>query len=157
MEAYRRIATAASIEDLRKVAADLKEAYGEAPKPVSRLLDLGELRVAAASLGIRTITIRGQDVLFRTDSPKPVQDKLTAPTAREARVAPVPISAPRSVRIAVATPSKPEALPSFPASAVRVLPPPSGEKLHEVYLRPPANYMDPETLLTVLRRRLAPQ
>jgi hypothetical protein len=35
-----------------------------------------------------------------------------------------------------------------------VLPPPSGERLHEVYFRPPANAMEPETLLAVLRRRL---
>src|SRR5437588_9113925 len=43
----------------------------------------------------------------------------------------------------------------FRSGAVRVLPPPSGEKLHEVYWRPPANYLDPETLVRVLRKRLA--
>jgi hypothetical protein len=146
---------AASDGDLKKVAEDLKGAYGEPAKPVSRLLDLAELRVLAAGLGIKTISIRGQDVLFRTDSPKPVQERLlNSPSLREGaggREPNAPVARglpPRPARVATAA-------PSFPPSAVRVLPPPSGEKLHEVYLRPPANYMEPETLLRVLRKRLA--
>lgn len=159
MEAYRRIATAASDAELRKVGEDLKGAYGEPAKPVSRLLDLAELRVLAAGLGVKTISIRGQDVLFRTDSPKAVQDRLISlPKAgaegRNSGILRAKDLAPTKTRVAPATP-KPDTLPSFPASAVRVLPPPTGERLHEVYLRPPANYMDPETLLRVLRKRLA--
>jgi transcription-repair coupling factor (superfamily II helicase) len=148
MEAYRRIATAATIEQLVQIGADLKAAYGEPPRPVARLLDLGELRIAAAGLGIRTITVRGPDVLFRTDSPRAVQDRLLAsPPGRSA-----PGAKPATSRMGAA---KPEGSVFSPA-AVRTLPPPTGEKLHEVYLRPPTNYMEPETLLRVLRRRLAP-
>jgi hypothetical protein len=44
--------------------------------------------------------------------------------------------------------------PPEPETPVRVLPPPAGEKLHEVYLRVTANYLEPETLLAVLRKRL---
>ncbi len=160
MEAYRRIATAASASDLAKVAEDLKAAYGEPARPVSRLLDLAELRVQAAGLGIKTISIRGQDVLFRTDSPRPVQERLvSSPSLREGAGGWKPKASvahgapPRPTRIAVTAPGKPD-LPSFPPSAVRVLPPPTGERLHEVYLRPPANYLEPETLLAVLRYRL---
>jgi transcription-repair coupling factor (superfamily II helicase) len=157
MEAYRRIATASSDADLKKVAEDLKGAYGEPAKPVSRLLDLAELRVLAAGLGIKTISIRGQDVLFRTDSPKAEQERLlNSPSLREGAGVRVPERSGPPTKLRVApTITNPGALPSFLASAVRVLPPPSGERLHEVYLRPPANYMDPETLLRVLRKRLA--
>jgi transcription-repair coupling factor (superfamily II helicase) len=122
MEAYRRIATAASPADLQKVAVDFKEAYGDPPKQVERLIALAEVRVGAALLGVRTIAIRGQDVLFRSDRPNEVASKLGGANA----------------------------------GPVRVLPPPSGEKLHEVYWRPPQNYLDPETLARVLRKRLAP-
>ncbi len=38
-------------------------------------------------------------------------------------------------------------------ATVRVLPPASGEKLCEVYYRPPESYLEPDTLLRVLRTR----
>jgi len=134
MEAYRRIATAASAQDLAKVGTDLHEAYGEAPKPVQRLLELAELRVAAAGVGVRTISIRGQDVLLRTEQAEA--------TAQRLRGGPDVGGAP--VR-----------RPPQAAATVRVLPPPTGEKLHEVYYRPlPAAMAEPGTLLAVLRKRL---
>ena len=37
---------------------------------------------------------------------------------------------------------------------VTVLPPKQTEEMSEIYLRPPANYMEPVTLLRVLRTRL---
>jgi transcription-repair coupling factor (superfamily II helicase) len=131
MEAYRRIATSASAQDLAKVATDLHEAYGEPPKPVQRLLELAELRVAAAGVGVRTITLRGQDVLLRTERAEATAEQL------------------RSGGGMGSSPTRSE-----PAT-VRVLPPPTGEKLHEVYFRPaPAALAEPATLLAVLRRRL---
>ena len=39
-------------------------------------------------------------------------------------------------------------------ASVRVLPPTSAGALGEVYFRPPESYMEPATLLAVLRRRL---
>ncbi|MEX2217713.1 MAG: transcription-repair coupling factor [Phycisphaerales bacterium] len=123
MEAYRRIATATSAAGLAKVAADFTEAYGEPPALVKRLLEIAEARVAAAALGVRTISIRGADVLFRTDKPEAIAARLSAGERT--------------------------------ANTVRVLPPPSGEKLHEVYWRVPPNYLDPETLVRVLRKRLS--
>jgi transcription-repair coupling factor (superfamily II helicase) len=124
MEAYRRIATAASADELRKLGEDLKAAYGEPPTPVRRLLDLAEVRLSAGGLGVKTISIRGQDVLFRAEHPEDVAARLTA--------------GPKPGR-----------------ESVRTLPPPSGEKLHEVYWRMPESYLEPETLLRVLRKRLA--
>jgi transcription-repair coupling factor (superfamily II helicase) len=159
MEAYRRIATAASGADLAKVATDLKEAYGEAPKAVQRLLELAEVRVAAAGLGVRTITLRGSDVLFRTDQPAAVAERLRA-SVRQVddgrRAGRPPHQQPRqdANRFSLAAARAMAAPPPEPETPVRVLPPPAGEKLHEVYLRVTANYLEPETLLAVLRKRL---
>jgi transcription-repair coupling factor (superfamily II helicase) len=136
LEAYRRIAIAATSEDLARVAADLAEAYGEPPAPVQRLLDLASIRVALAGLGVRSLAIRGQDLLFRSERPDALAERLRATDPVR------PASRGRAVAVAA-------------ESTVRVLPPPSGEKLSEVYLRLPRNYLEPETLLAVLRRRLA--
>ncbi len=131
MEAYRRIATAASADQLVQVGADLAAAYGAPPKPVQRLLELGELRVAAAGVGIRTITLRGPDVLLRTENAQATAERLqSAALGKQGRPDPA------------ATPT------------IRVLAPPTGERLAEVYFRPPPNHMEPETLLRILRHRL---
>lgn len=49
MEAYRRIATATTREQIEQVKADLTSAYGDPPKQVNRLLFMSELRVAAVA------------------------------------------------------------------------------------------------------------
>jgi len=78
LEAYRRIATATSREMLAQVETDLTQAYGQLPKAVQRLMELAALRVAAAQLDVRTITIREKDVIFRTAHPKTLEDRLNA-------------------------------------------------------------------------------
>jgi transcription-repair coupling factor (superfamily II helicase) len=145
LEAYRRIATARTPAELEKVALDLKQAYGAVPSPVQRLLDLAELRILLAMLFVRTVAIRGQDVMFRTDRPAPLAERLRSSAAESTKSAPAPGSARHFLQQAQMQ----------QAPSVRVLPPPTGEKLHEVYYRPPPNYLEPETLLAVLRRRLA--
>jgi hypothetical protein len=87
---------------------------------------LAEVRVLAAAVGVRTIAIRGQDLLLRSENPAATAERLRA-----------------------AAPAR-----SAGDAAIRVLPPPSGERLSEVYFRPPPNSLEPETLLAVLRRRL---
>ncbi|MFM9996719.1 MAG: transcription-repair coupling factor [Phycisphaerales bacterium] len=161
LEAYRRVAVAATAEELARVAKELTDAYGEPPVQVRRLLDLAELRVAAAGLGVKIITIRGQDVLFRVERTEALAAKLNEKREREAPPQSVRSSVPaRSFerRLAAATAPRPGAaspgLAAPDVSAVRVLPPPSGETLHEVYLRVPRNYLEPDTLLAVLRKRL---
>lgn len=78
LEAYRRIATAGTPEHLRQVEQDLTTAYGAPPGPVRRLLELAELRIASASLDVRTITVREKDVIFKTPRPKDVADRLNS-------------------------------------------------------------------------------
>jgi len=124
LEAYRRIATASSPAALTQVRTDLEAAYGAPPKTVQRLIDLAELRVYAAALDVRTITVREKDVVFRTSAPKLVSERLTS-----AKGAP---------------------------GTVTSLAPKSTDDLAEVYFRPPEVYMkDAESLLAVLRKRLA--
>jgi len=124
LEAYRRIATAGSPAALAQVRTDLDAAYGAPPKPVQRLIDLAELRVHAAALEVRTITVREKDVVFRTAAPKAVADRLNG------------------------TKGAP--------GTVTALAPKSTDDLAEVYFRPPESYMqDAESLLAVLRKRLA--
>ncbi len=162
LEAYRRIAVGTTPDELARVAAELKDAYGDPPAPVQRLLDLAELRIAAAAHGVKTITLRGRDVLFRTDQPEALAEKLrtasSPPGGGERRSrelgAPSPTATPPP-RIRRGAPSATLAHRSgLTTTAVRVLPPPSGESLHEVYLRVPENYLEPETLLSVLRKRM---
>ncbi len=66
MEAYRRISRAETLDELRRIAQSLREAYGEPPAPAQTLLDLAEIRLAAASLGIDAIKLEGPDLIFRS-------------------------------------------------------------------------------------------
>jgi transcription-repair coupling factor (superfamily II helicase) len=155
MEAYRRLATASGRADLDKITHDLREAYGELPKQLQRLIDLAEVRAAAATFGIKTITLRPPDILFRTENAAAVAEQLRS-VGQASRLPPEVASRasgrPDPNRFSLAKP-KPDAQPE---TSVRVLPPPSGEKLHEVYFRVPESYLEPDTLLAVLRKRLRP-
>ncbi|MEM8756660.1 MAG: transcription-repair coupling factor [Planctomycetota bacterium] len=121
LEAYRRIATAGSADDLAALRSDLESAYGTVPDQTQRLLDLAELRVAASGLGVRALTIREPDVVFRALDPAPIAEAL------------------KGIQ-----------------GTVRVLKPASNTESAEVYLRPPASYLEPSSLVRVLRKRLAP-
>ncbi len=122
LEAYRRIATARSLEELLSCVKAMQEAYGKPPKPVDRLTDLAALRIGAQTLGVRAMSLHEQDVIIRCEDPAPV---LKALEGVKGSVRPI---------------------------ALR-----PGEKLHEVYFRPPPSFLEPESLLLVLRRRFAPE
>lgn len=128
LEAYRRIAVASSPEAIVQVARDLTEAYGEPPAQVRKLLDLAELRVAAAALEIRTLTIRGQDVVMLTTNPEPAAERLR--------------SGQGTVRVIGSD------LAQTNARDV------SGTPMSEIYLRLPPNFLEPDSLLRVLLKRL---
>jgi transcription-repair coupling factor (superfamily II helicase) len=124
MEAYRRIGTAATPAEVAKVGEELRQAYGPPPPPVSRLLDLAELRTSASALEVRAITVREKDVILRVPPHRmdEVADKLRGGVGG--------------------------------VGSVVALPPKTGEQSCEVYFRPPESYLEPATLLAVLRQRL---
>jgi len=73
MEAYRRIGQADTIEALAKVVADLESAYGGAPNATKGLFELADLRLRAATLGIRSIARAEPDVILRTSRPRELE------------------------------------------------------------------------------------
>ncbi len=142
LEAYRRIATAATRQQLEQVRADLTSAYGEPPKQVNRLLFLSELRVAAVALGVRSIIIREKDVIFKTTMAKQLAEALL-------RTPPDLAKAGKALQVSVTVlPAKTGAKTLGGGIAV-------SDELAEVYFRPPEKYLEPETLLSVLRKRLS--
>jgi transcription-repair coupling factor (superfamily II helicase) len=76
MEAYRRIGQADTLAALSKVAADLESAYGEPPLVTKDLLELAEIRLRAATLGIHSLVRKDQDVIFRTVRPRDLEGLL---------------------------------------------------------------------------------
>ncbi|MBY0312210.1 MAG: transcription-repair coupling factor [Phycisphaerales bacterium] len=138
MGAYRRVAVAQTQQELEKIETELKQAYGDALPPATRrLLDLAALRVAGKTLGIRSFAVRGPDVLLRA---KPT----------EARVVHERLS-----RMRAGEPLRSPQRGAVQEFHVTLLEPKVGEDMAEVYFRPPPAYMDPTTLLRVLRARLA--
>ncbi len=87
------------------------------------------LRIVLTGLGVRTATVREKDVVFVTPSPEGVADALRKGAGDS---------------------------PTAQAATVRIIPPQQGRTSPEVYFRPDAKYLEPETLLRVLKKRLLP-
>ena len=64
LEAYRRLAEAASDADVDAVRAELTDRYGEPPTPVINLLEVARFRVHARAIGITEVTAQGQHIRF---------------------------------------------------------------------------------------------
>jgi transcription-repair coupling factor (superfamily II helicase) len=64
MDAYRKIAVARTADELIQVENELADIYGPLPDEVKLLLELGELRIAASRLGIKSIVTSGRDLIF---------------------------------------------------------------------------------------------
>jgi transcription-repair coupling factor (superfamily II helicase) len=62
LEAYQRLAAAASDADIAAVAEELDDRYGSRPKPVDHLLDVARLRVLARSAGVAEIVQAGKQI-----------------------------------------------------------------------------------------------
>jgi transcription-repair coupling factor (superfamily II helicase) len=121
LEAYRRLATAKSFDELAACEKALTEAYGTMPQPAQRLVELAAIRIGAHLMGVRSMNLHEQDIVIRCESPARVVQVLEGVKGTVRPIAPRP-----------------------------------GEKLHEVYFRPPPNFLDPSSLLLVMRRRFAP-
>ncbi len=127
LDAYRRLSTAATPDELTKTRTDLEQAYGKPPKACQRLLDLAEVRVLARALDIRSVTVRGPDVVFTTDRPADLvarfKGSASSPAAR---------------------------------GSITALPPKDKSGIAEVYFRPESKAaLEPPTLSVILRKRLA--
>ena len=64
MDVYRKIASAQSADELRDLTGELKDVYGPLPDELKELIELAELRIAAAKLKIKSITASGQNLIF---------------------------------------------------------------------------------------------
>ncbi len=73
MDVYRRIAALTTQEESRDLLDELLDRYGEAPKSVLALMDVALLRTAAAEVGMRDITQRGENVAFTFGDGFPVE------------------------------------------------------------------------------------
>ncbi|MEE2682150.1 MAG: transcription-repair coupling factor [Planctomycetota bacterium] len=122
MEAYRRIGQADSLESLDRTRDQLLSAYGEPPTEVEELIDLARLRLLAAAVGIRSIVLRDDDVVFRTTEPRVLESCMDGVEGSLRLVGSRDVSG-----------------------------------YWELYFRPPTSYLEPRTLLTILRRRLTPE
>jgi transcription-repair coupling factor (superfamily II helicase) len=64
IDIYRRTVSCRTIEDLRQLEMDLGDAFGPAPQPVSRLLELAEIRVLARRWKVTSIRAEEPDIIF---------------------------------------------------------------------------------------------
>ncbi len=145
MESYRRVARARTLDELSRVEADLKDAYGEPPQVAQRLLELAQVRIGAFEHGALSVTLVEKDIVFRTLNPDALVKALEGAKGTVRVLKPIVPDAPvrgQDVRLKRDIPSKAPA-----ASAPKVV---------EVFYRPPENFLEGTTLLTVLRRRLNP-
>ncbi len=74
MEIYRRMTQCTTSEDLEQLAADLDDAYGTLPSEVRVLLDVAEIRVHLAHLGVRSVIRMDPDLVFAVEKGSPVAD-----------------------------------------------------------------------------------
>jgi transcription-repair coupling factor (superfamily II helicase) len=64
IEAYRRMVSCRTPEDLSQLEQDIADAFGPPPEAVQRLLELAEIRIHARKFGIQSISLRPPDVIF---------------------------------------------------------------------------------------------
>ena len=76
MEAYRRITRVDTLDDLEAVTEALTDAYGKPPEPAQRFIDLAELRIAAAQLGVERLQLEGPDLIFTIGSMRDAAGKM---------------------------------------------------------------------------------
>jgi transcription-repair coupling factor (superfamily II helicase) len=69
MDAYRRISRANDLDTLAQIEHDLISAYGDLPRAARIHIQLAQLQISAAMLGIDSIRRHDDDIIFRTRQP----------------------------------------------------------------------------------------
>ncbi|NIA17345.1 MAG: DEAD/DEAH box helicase, partial [Planctomycetes bacterium] len=64
MGVYRQAASAKRVEDLRRLRSELEDLFGHVRPEVGMLIDMAELKIAAARWKIKSITVSGRDLIF---------------------------------------------------------------------------------------------
>jgi transcription-repair coupling factor (superfamily II helicase) len=62
---YKRLAAVESHPDLAELEEELKDRYGEAPRPVRSLLEVVAVRIWARELGLSEVTQKGSQIVLR--------------------------------------------------------------------------------------------
>ena len=127
MDAYRRIGEADLFTQIDGAVSDMKAAYGDLPRSVARLVEMAEIRLASALIGVRNLFVKDRDVIFRSSAPASLQAALDGVNGTVRMIA--------------------------PDGAGGTVEATEGAEV-EIYFRPPANFLEPSSLATVLRRRL---
>jgi len=82
IDVYRRLTRCTSLEMLNMLEQDLKDAFGEAPRPAVILLALTELRLLAGIFGIESIIRKEPDVVLTVSDASRAQAGLTGAPGR---------------------------------------------------------------------------
>lgn len=73
MEVYKRLTSCRTIADVHALREELRDTFGPPPEEVQTLLLLGEIRVLAAPLGVRSIVLEPPDVIFAVDDVRRIE------------------------------------------------------------------------------------
>ena len=68
VEIYRRLALVESLEEVKELAAELRDRFGRMPDQVVYLFDLALIRVRAAQLGIKDVQHNRHTMAIRFDN-----------------------------------------------------------------------------------------
>jgi len=82
LDVYRRLTRCTSLEMLATLEQDLKDAFGEAPRPAVILLALTELRLLAGIFGIESIIRKEPDLVLTVSDASRAQAGLTGAPGR---------------------------------------------------------------------------
>ena len=82
MDVYRRLSRCTSVEMLNMMEQDLKDAFGEPPRPAVILLALTELRLLAGIFGIESIIKKEPDIILTVRDASRAQAGLTGSPGR---------------------------------------------------------------------------
>ncbi|HCX85643.1 MAG TPA: transcription-repair coupling factor, partial [Micrococcales bacterium] len=103
LEAYTKIASAASPADVAAVREELTDRYGPVPRSVELLFAVANLRTVAREVGVTAVTIQGQFIRF---APVDLTDSMTVRLKRlyprsiiKAAVRTILVPAPTTARV----------------------------------------------------------